>query len=811
MIWLTLLLYPIFVTTLMRGEIAVNQERPNILWVVAEDISPTIGTYDDPNAVTPNLDAFAESAVAFRTAWSTAPVCSAARTSLVTGMYAHSLGAHHHRPTITFPVPNFLEFYPQILRNAGYYTSNTAIRTQRNSNGTTNISWGSGKLDYNLDAHVLGWDDNSAFATWRGRGDNQPFFSVINVDDPHESRLRMEPPDDYKVHNPNELVIPNVHPDTIEVREDWARHYDWQYAMDARFGEILNMLEQDGLADDTIIFFFGDHGSSMPGFKRFVGNRGQQVPFLLRIPEKFSHLRPSEYQAGSFIEQLVSFVDFAPTLLSFAGVAIPEWMQGRAFAGPLSSEPRNYLFGFSGRVDERTWWSRAVSDGRHVLIRNYRIDQPHGFYSQYVVGIPTNRNTVTASIWMDKFNLGPITVEASNYWMAQGPYELYDLANDPWEVNNLASDPDYAAILTTLQDAMLEWQEDVVDGGMIPEGWLIELALEQSLTPYQILSDPHLYPYAELAYYANMVSMSTKSVSEVIVEALQSDIELIQFWGVWGALMNGRSTVRNLISEIEDLTESENYFIQVAANQALATHGTVEQRQQSTEWLFRRSSFQEFGGTNLATGTSADALNELKVMFAMEALDQLGYLDVQYRSRTSELQNQTWMTRAYRRHIHYWFFTVFNHPLGHWRDVHGLNRSGGDDFKSWSNDGIPNIMKFMFHTALNEGDLYQPFSNQPRIQGSASTKGFPLISADASDGSLSLRFIRPRANVPMPYELRAFSSPDLKQWNDLSSTDNMVSIIDVSHELVEMEIESDENAYYHIRVGRYLDDSEENQ
>lgn len=790
----------------MFGDTVDIEARPNILWIVAEDMSPTTGSYGDLNAVTPNLDAFAETGVIYRTAWATAPVCSAARTSLITGMYAHSLGAHHHRPTVSFSAPSFLEFFPKTLRDAGYYTSNTAVRTQRNANGTAHVSWGSGKLDYNLNVPDIGWVDNSAFATWRGRGSGQPFFSVINIEDTHESRLRMEPPDNYKVHDPDQLVLPNVHPDTVEVREDWARHYDWQYAVDARFGQILEMLEQDGLLDDTIIFFYGDHGSSMPGFKRFVGSRGQRVPFLLRIPDKFSHLRPPDYEEGNTAERLVSFVDFAPTLLSFLGEPIPGWMQGKAFAGPLASEPRDHLFGFIGRIDERTWWSRSVSDGRYVLIRNYRIDQPHGFYSQYVVGIPSHRNTITASVWMDRFNLGPITDEASQYWTAQGAFELYDLLNDPWEVNNLAEDPDYDQILTSLHDVLIEWQKEVVDGGMIPEGWLIELALEHSLTPYEVLSDPQLYPFSELSHYANLVSTQSASGSHGVLEALQSDVELIQFWGLWGALMNGRPSVQALIPQIVDLTNSDNHFIQVAANQALATHGNQEQRQESTEWLFRQSSFEEFGGTNLATGTSSDALNELKVLFAMEALDQLGYLNEQYRSRTSQLQNQTWMTRGYRRHIHYWFYTVFNHPLGNWRNLHGLNRSGRDDFQSWSNDGIANIMKFLFNTAENEGDLFHSFPNQPRVSGSESKMGFPIAFPGPSDEKLIFRFIRPRINVPISYEVRALSSPDFDQWYPLDLEGSNIKTINSTHELVELEVDQNDGTFFYFNIGRDLNE-----
>ncbi|NBD38104.1 MAG: sulfatase-like hydrolase/transferase [Verrucomicrobia bacterium] len=780
--------------------LAAQENRPNILWIVAEDLSPTLGCYGDDAATSPELDALAGESLRYTNAWANAPVCSAARTTLITGMYANTLGAHNHRPETEIAAPEFLRFYTDLLQEAGYYTTNTSIETRRENNGSASVRRGNGKLDYNVTGPDLGWDDRTGSGSWRNRPADTPFFSVFNIGDTHESRLRWEPPDDFKVHDPNDLTVPNVHPDNATTRADWARHYDWIYAMDTRAGELLAALEADGLADDTIVFFYGDHGSCMPGFKRFVGNRGQEVPLLIHIPEKYAHLRPADYAAGGTTDRLVGFVDFAATLLSMAGAEIPEWMHGEPFAGEEISAPREYQFGFIGRIDERTWKSHVVTDGRHVLIRNYRSDQPQGFYSQYVVGIPNNRNTEMAYRWLDRFLGGPIDPEAAAYWIAQGPVELYDLQEDPYETRNLAHDPAYADKRAELLAALSDWEEQHRYGGFLPEGYLYELAQDENTDHWSVLQDPALFPYENLLTAARRASAKDPEDEGFLLEQISHEHPLLRLWGVRGLMMHGRETVRAREADLRPLLEDPDYYVKVAAHQCLATHGDPAEREGLVDWLFQRSSLPEHGGENLVVNNVTDRYAERRVLFAMQALDQLPYFEEERRAQTRQLQNQTWQTQGYRRHLFYWFFDVFSNPLAAWRFEHGLSRSGANDFDNPSGDGIPNLLRFLFNTAPEEGDLARPSPGPLPPDGD---KGGPAVRWDVGNQVFVLEYIRPRSSAHLPCDTVAQQSED-STWRNFSLPDETTAVDDV-YERVRYEIEPEEiSPFFRVLTGRKL-------
>ena len=300
---------------------------PNVLWIVAEDHGPHHGSYGDAYAVTPNLDRLAAEGARFTRAFAVTPVCAPARSGIITGMYPTSIGSHHMRSTAV-PPPH-VKGFTERLRAAGYFTTNNA------------------KTDYNFSPWLptetrravreapLGlWDQNGEHAHWRNRAPGQPFFSVFNLGASHEGQVRM--PDDRFAertarlapkarHDPASAPLPPYYPDTPEVRRDIARYYDLVTVMDAAAGEILAALEADGLADDTVVFFYGDHGWGLPRGKRWVYDSGLRVPLLVRWPGRI--------EPGTVRSDLVSFIDFAPTLLSLAGVAVPAHMQGRVFLG----------------------------------------------------------------------------------------------------------------------------------------------------------------------------------------------------------------------------------------------------------------------------------------------------------------------------------------------------------------------------------------------------------------------------------------------------------------------------------------------
>src|SRR5262245_11526482 len=269
-------------------------QQPNILWLTCEDMSPHLGSYGDRYATSPNLDRFAAGALRYTAVWSNAPVCAPARTTIISGLYPPSTGSEHMRSMTRLPAE--MEMYPQFLRRAGYYCTNNS------------------KEDYNLEKPGQVWDDSSNQAHWKNRRAGQPFFAVFNFLITHESQIRTRP---HKfVHDPAGVLIPAYHPDTPEVRQDWAQNYDNITEMDRQFAARLKELEDAGLADDTIVFFYADHGSGMPRSKRWPYDSGLHVPLLIHIPKKFQSLAPKDYKPGGTTERLVSFVDLAPTLLS---------------------------------------------------------------------------------------------------------------------------------------------------------------------------------------------------------------------------------------------------------------------------------------------------------------------------------------------------------------------------------------------------------------------------------------------------------------------------------------------------------------
>ena len=345
--------------------------KPNILWITCEDISPYLGCYGDAYAITPYLDRLASESIVYTNAYSTAPVCAPGRSCLITGLYATSTGTQHLRSEV--PLPARIEPFPKLLRAAGYYCSNNY------------------KEDYNFTDDAI-WDDSSHNAHWRNRPLSQPFFSVFNLMSTHQGQINGSDEAFFETyrsklspserHNAKTLLLPPYYPDTPMVRKIWARYYDLITFMDKQAGELLAQLEADGLADETIVFFFSDHGMGLPRFKRTLYDSGLHVPLMVRFPARYQHLAP--LPPGGRTDRLVSFVDFAPTMLSLIGLPVlPEPMQGRPFLGPLDTAPRRYVFGASSRVDEVYETSRCVRDRRYKYIRHFLPHLPYVQPSEY--------------------------------------------------------------------------------------------------------------------------------------------------------------------------------------------------------------------------------------------------------------------------------------------------------------------------------------------------------------------------------------------------------------------------------------------
>ena len=435
--------------------------KPNILWITAEDMSPTLGCYGDEYATSPNIDRLATESVRYTHAFATAPVCSPSRSCLITGCYAPSLGTHQMRSA--FPIPEFMTGFPSELRQQlDYYTTNN-VKTDYNTANWEKIV-------------AASWNESSDTAHWRKRSDeqnDQPFFSVFNLMTSHQSRTMVWPYEQFQSdvqsrlsadekHDPGTVPLPPYYVDTPVVRRELARYYDCVTAMDQEVGRILEQLESDGLADNTIVFFYSDHGSGMPRHKRALFDSGMHVPLLIRFPEKWRHLAPAN--PGETLDRLVSFVDFGPTVLSLAGAEIPDFMQGQPFLGDADTEPREFVYGHRDRVDEVRDLARSVRDKRWLYIRNF---MPHLGYNQ-----PTSWPDQGA-IRHEFYRLTDREKMTDAQWQFAGPTrpveELYDCQADPLNLNNLANDPQQNERLSKLRDTLFDHLFATRDFGFIAE------------------------------------------------------------------------------------------------------------------------------------------------------------------------------------------------------------------------------------------------------------------------------------------------------------------------------------------------------
>ena len=419
---------------------AASEQRPNILWISTEDISPDLGCYGDEYATTPNIDKFASTATRFDNAFAHAGVCAPARSGIITSMHPTTIGTNNMRCKGVVPAP--VRCFTEYLRRAGYYCTNQS------------------KTDYQFDSPLTAWDDNSKKAHWRNRPSGKPFFSVINFTSTHESQIRAKY--DSLVHDPDKAKVPPYYPDTEVTRKDWARYYDIITKMDGQVAGVLQQLKDDGLADDTIVWFWGDHGRGLPRGKRWIYDSGIKVPLIIHVPEKFREMAGLK-GAGSNSD-LVSFIDFGATMLSLAGVNVPGYMHGKPFMGPKKAEPREYIYAARDRMDEAYDLIRAVRDKRYKYIRNF---MPHLTYGQdidYMNQMPTMRE-------MRKLNAeGKLVGAQKNYFLPTKPVEeLYDTVNDPHEINNLAGDSEHQPMLLKMRKVLTDWMMDTRDTGLIPE------------------------------------------------------------------------------------------------------------------------------------------------------------------------------------------------------------------------------------------------------------------------------------------------------------------------------------------------------
>lgn len=527
---------------------AFQSQRPNILWLTTEDIGPHLHACGDDYSMTPNLDRLAARGCLYNNAWSNAPVCAPARTTIISGVYPTATGSEHMRSMTRMPAG--WKMFPGYLREAGYYCSNNA------------------KEDYNLEKPEGTWDDSSKTAHWRNRPAGRPFFAVFNNEVTHESQIRKSAANKHFIHDPAKARIPAYQPDTAEVRKDWAQYYDNITTMDTQVQTRLDELEKDGLLQDTIILFFGDHGAGMPRSKRFPYDSGLHVCILAVFPEKYRHLAPKDYVSGGRSNRLVGFVDLAPTMLSLAGIKPPDFYQGQAFSGPYEAPSRTYSFGFRGRMDERYDLMRTARDQRYMYIRNYN---PHKIYGQYIAYM---WETPTTAVWDRMYRAGELKPPQTYFWETKPPEELYDLQNDPDEVKNLAASPQFRSTLERFRKAHRAHELHVKDVGLLPEAEMHARAKGSS--PYEMGHDPTRYPIERVLATAQLASSIQPGVTARLTKAMQDPDSGVRYWGVMGVLMRGGEEVTKTSAELRKVLHDRSPSVRIAAAEALGRYGTQE-------------------------------------------------------------------------------------------------------------------------------------------------------------------------------------------------------------------------------------------
>ncbi|MHC4203772.1 MAG: sulfatase-like hydrolase/transferase [Planctomycetota bacterium] len=495
-------------------------ERPNILWISTEDISPDLGCYGDSYAVTPNIDKLAARGVRYTNVYSHSGVCAPTRSGIITGMYPTTIGTHHMR--CKGVPPAYVKCFSEYLRAADYYCTNNS------------------KTDYQFDPPPSAWDESSRKAHWRNRGKNQPFFAVINFTTSHESQIRnrskgmldriaaLKP---HEKHDPDKAVLPPYYPDTPLVRKDWAQYYDIITLMDKQVANVLKQLQDDRLADDTIVWFWGDHGRGLPRGKRWIYDSGLRIPLIIHVPAKWRKLampeNPDAVKPGTVNDDLVAFIDFAPTMLSLAGIKIPDHIQGKAFLGSQKAEPREYIFAARDRMDEAYDLIRAVRDKRYKYIRNYMWYVTRGQDINYMNQMPTMQEMRRLNA-EDKLK-GP----QKQYFEETKPVEeLYDTATDPHEVKNLASDPKYKDVLRRMRVIHAKWVRETRDMGLIPEPEFDEM--KRPGGKYEKTADPVFWtPKWQPGEAVRRVTITCPTAGTSIVYKISGDGQTDSAWRLY--------------------------------------------------------------------------------------------------------------------------------------------------------------------------------------------------------------------------------------------------------------------------------------
>ncbi|MCO8121224.1 sulfatase [Stieleria sp. TO1_6] len=488
--------------------VAAADERPNILWLTCEDNNINwVGCYGNPHADTPNIDALAAEGFQYMHCYSNAPVCAPQRSTWITGVHALSMGTHPMRSR--YPIPHqTIKYYPDLMKAAGYFVGNDK------------------KTDYNIG----GRDDQDAWDTnktdWRQLKQKQPFFMVINNTKSHESKAFGDV--NHTTHRPDDVRLAKYHPDIPDIRKNYAHYHDQMKKMDADIGKALADLEKAGLAENTIVIHNSDHGGVIARSKRFLFNSGTHCPLIIRIPEKFKHLRPGD--PGTKVNDLVSFIDMPKTWLDLCGAEQPDYLQGRVFLGE-NKQPRDYHVSYRGRMDERCDNVRAIRDGRFLYIRNYMPYAPWGQHLNYLWQMRATQ------AWEAYHKAGKTDAVTGRFFGTKPMEELYDTSVDPDNVNNLIDDPQFTSDVQRLSQALDQWQLEQFDSGLLPESEIVRRSEDAGTTIYEMVRDPSLYDLATLQRVSARALQQDPNNLSAIYDDLSADDPGVRYWAIVGCFL----------------------------------------------------------------------------------------------------------------------------------------------------------------------------------------------------------------------------------------------------------------------------------
>lgn len=518
-----------------------QKNEPNILWVVIEDTSPqNIGCYGNTAVNTPQIDQLAKEGVRFTNAYSTGTVCSPSRSALITGVKTYNMGTGNHRSNVA--IPDYITGFPAYLKQAGYYTTNHS------------------KTDYNTanaDKIILdSWNESSNRAGWWNRKPGQPFFAVFNFGDSHQSRTMTNPyelyqkqvlsflPESLKVGD-NDFKMPPFYKDSPDMRKQMARVYNGISLADYKIGKVLERLEKEGLKDSTIIFFYSDHGQGMPRGKTNGIGQGYKIPFVVWFPEMYKHLSPWGTK-GVVTDEQVSFVDFAPTILSLAGVNIPGYIDGRAFMGPKREEAKEYMFTSNDRGDDSPNLDRSVIKKNLIYTRNFTAYSASFRWMHYFM-----YGTISQIIVKD-YNAGLLSKEQAMLMKPREAESLYDLSVDPWEMNNLIGDPHYKNETAKMRKAL---EKNILDSKDIMFAAEYEFKrLPEGTTPYEFrLSNE--YNIKNIWKAASLAGIRSKASREEQIKLLSHPDRLVRYWaaiGLKSQLSFNKKDLVNMLRHLQD-------------------------------------------------------------------------------------------------------------------------------------------------------------------------------------------------------------------------------------------------------------------